>query len=43
VETAAAVEIDKGSLRRFLLDDFHKLLGKPCWASTLTTSPTTIN
>src|SRR5437867_13032536 len=28
VETAAAVEIEQGSLRRLLLDDFHKLLGK---------------
>jgi len=28
VETAAAVEIDKGGLRLLLLDDFHKLLGK---------------
>jgi hypothetical protein len=27
VETAAAVEIDEGGLRR-LLDNFHKLLGK---------------
>jgi hypothetical protein len=28
VENAAAVEIDKGRLRRLLFDDFHKLLGK---------------
>jgi len=28
VETAAAVEIEQGSLRRLLLDDFHKLFGK---------------
>jgi hypothetical protein len=28
VENAAAVEIDKGGLRRLLLDDFHELLGK---------------
>src|SRR5262249_15058839 len=28
VETAAAVEIDKGSLRRFFRDDFHQPLGK---------------
>src|SRR5712671_614224 len=28
VETATAVEIDKGCLRRFLLDDSHKLFGK---------------
>src|SRR5207249_744714 len=28
VETAAAVEIKQGSLRRLLLDDFHKLFGK---------------
>jgi hypothetical protein len=28
VETAAAVEIDKGGLRQLLIDDFHKLLGK---------------
>jgi hypothetical protein len=42
VETAATVEIDKGRLRQYLLDDFHKLLGS-LLASTLTTSPTTIN
>jgi len=29
VETAAAVEIDKGGLRRLLLDDFHSRLKKP--------------
>src|ERR1700730_5782240 len=28
VETATAVEIDKGGLRRLLLDDSHKLFGK---------------
>ena len=28
VETAPAVEIDKGRLRQLLLDDFHKLFGK---------------
>jgi len=28
VENAAAVEIDKGRLRRLFIDDFHKLLGK---------------
>jgi hypothetical protein len=28
VENAAAMEIDKGRLRRLLLDDFHKRLGK---------------
>jgi hypothetical protein len=28
VENAAAVEIDKGGLRRLLVDDFHELLGK---------------
>src|ERR1700675_2263403 len=28
VETASAVEIDKGRLRQLLLDDFHKLFGK---------------
>jgi len=28
VETAAAVEIDKGGLRHFLLDDFHNCLKK---------------
>ena len=28
VETATAVEIDKGRLRQLLLDDFHKLFGK---------------
>jgi len=26
VETAAAMEIDKGSLRQFSLDDFHRCL-----------------
>src|SRR5688572_9943083 len=29
VETAAAMEIDKGCLRQFLLDDFHTCLEKP--------------
>src|SRR4030095_7941295 len=28
METATAVEIDKGRLRELLLDDFHKLFGK---------------
>ena len=28
METAPAVEIDKGRLRQLLLDDFHKLFGK---------------
>ena len=28
VENGAAVEIEKGRLRRLLLDDFHQLLGK---------------
>jgi hypothetical protein len=28
METAAAVEIDQGSLRRNLLDDFHRCLKK---------------
>jgi hypothetical protein len=28
VENVVAVEIDKGRLRRLLIDDFHKLLGK---------------
>jgi hypothetical protein len=28
VESAAAVEIDKGGLRRLLFDDFHKPLEK---------------
>jgi hypothetical protein len=28
VENAAAVEIDKGRLRRLFIDDFHELLGK---------------
>src|SRR5262249_24187924 len=28
VENGVAVEIDKGCLRRLLLDDFHELLGK---------------
>ena len=38
VESATAVEIDKGGLRRHFLDDFHKLLGS-LLASTLTTKP----
>src|SRR5438552_18390988 len=29
VETGAAVEIDKGSLRRLFLNDFHRYLKKP--------------
>jgi hypothetical protein len=29
VETAASMEIEKGGLRRFLLDDFHRCLEKP--------------
>ena len=29
METAAAVEIEKGGLRQFLLDDFHRRLKKP--------------
>ena len=29
VETAAAVEIEKGGLRQHLLDDFHRCLKKP--------------
>src|SRR5262245_28787420 len=29
VETAAALEIDKGGLRQLLLDDFHRCLEKP--------------
>jgi len=29
VETAAALEIAKGCLRRCLLDDFHRCLDKP--------------
>jgi len=28
METATAVEIDKGRLRQLLLDDFHQLFGK---------------
>jgi hypothetical protein len=28
VENVAAMEIEKGRLRRLLLDDFHKRLGK---------------
>jgi hypothetical protein len=28
VENGATVEINKGRLRRLLLDDFHELLGK---------------
>jgi len=48
VETAAAMEIDKGGLRRLLLDDFHKLLEK-AYARTasafsqLRTGPTAVN
>jgi len=34
METATAVEIDKGRLRQLLLDDFHKLFGK-AFAKTL--------
>jgi len=30
METGAAVEIDKGGLRRFLIDDFHNCLKKAC-------------
>jgi hypothetical protein len=30
VETAAAMEIDQGGLRRLLLDDFHRCLKKTC-------------
>src|SRR5438876_5125145 len=46
METAAAVEIEQGSLRRLLLDDFHKLFGKSLRKkrsgfSTVTTAPTT--
>jgi hypothetical protein len=39
VETAAAVEINKGGLRQLLLNDFHKLLGKHKALSTVTTAP----
>ncbi len=48
VETATAVEIDKGGLRRLLLDDLHKLLEK-AYARTssafsqLRTGPTAVN
>lgn len=38
VETATAVEIDKGRLRRFLLDDSHKLFGK-AFAKTASALP----
>jgi hypothetical protein len=30
VETAAAMEIDQGGLRRLFLDDFHSCLKKAC-------------
>ena len=42
VETATAVEIDKGRLRQYLLDDSHKLFGKAFakTSSGFTTVPT---
>jgi len=42
VETAAAVEIDKGGLRQYVLDDFHRCLEKACAknASAFPTVPT---
>jgi hypothetical protein len=45
METATAVEIDKGRLRQLLLDDFHKLFGKafakkPFGFPTVITAPT---
>ena len=47
METAAAVEIDKGGLRRLFLDDFHRCLKKPAQKTTpafsqFPTGPTTI-
>ena len=46
VETAAAVEIDKGGLRRLFLGDFHRCLKKACAKTapaffTVPTGPTT--
>jgi hypothetical protein len=47
VETAAAMEIDKGGLRRLFLDDFHNCLKKAFVKTspaffTVPTGPTTI-
>jgi hypothetical protein len=42
METAAAVEIEQGRLRRLLLDDFHRCCGKAennIGFSTVTTGP----
>ena len=46
METAAAVEIRKGRLRRLLLIDFHRCSEKPTTTlgfSTVTTGPAAIN
>ena len=46
METAAAVEIQQGGLRRYFLDDFHRCLEKPRTTlgfSTVTTGPAAIN
>ena len=46
METATAVEIDKGRLRQLLLDDFHKRFGKAFAKTapfTLAPSPNTEN
>ena len=46
METAAAVEIDQGGLRRYFLEDFHRCLEKPRTTlgfSTVTTGSAAIN
>jgi len=42
METAAAMEIDQGSLRQYFLGDFHRCLENPAGFSTVTTSSTTV-
>jgi hypothetical protein len=46
METAAAMEIEQGCLRRLFLDDFHRCLEKPRTTfgfSTVPTGPAAIN
>jgi len=43
METAAAMEIDQGSLRQYFLDDFHRCLENSAEFSTVTTNPTAVN
>ena len=46
METAAAVEIDQGGLRRYFLEDFHRCLEKPRTTlgfSTVTTGSAAID